>query len=62
MKYEKGLTVKELKQLIKHWSEVNSNGEDSEVWIETGDDLTSVVSEVVKLNETDMLLRSEAFK
>ena len=62
MEYKKGLTVKELKKLIKHWAEKDANGNDNEVWIETGNGLSSVVTEVVRLNQTDILLESKAFK
>jgi hypothetical protein len=33
--FENGLTVKELKQIIKDWPEIHENGEPTEVWIST---------------------------
>lgn len=45
-----GLTVRELKELIKNWPEEYSNGEPTTVWIETSDGLSNQVAEVVPLN------------
>jgi DNA-binding transcriptional MerR regulator len=49
-KFENGLTVKELKELIKDWPETDEHGEDCEVWIETGSNLSSPVTIVSPLN------------
>ena len=63
MEYKKGLTVKELKNIIKDWPDEDSNGTLNEVWIETGQNLSSIVYEVVKLNKFhgDILFISSAF-
>lgn len=50
MTYENGMTVKELKELVKDWPEVDVNGEPTEVWMETGRGLSSPVRVAVKLN------------
>lgn len=34
--FEQGMTVKELKEIIKKWPETDNEGEDCEVWIKTG--------------------------
>ena len=49
-----GLTVYELKKIIKDWPEYNEEtGEECEVWFETGDGLSSPVTEVWPLNKRD---------
>ena len=48
--YKDGLTVKELKELIKDWPEEDVYGETTEVWIQTGVCLSSPVFEVNLLN------------
>mgnify|MGYP007082280266 CR=1 FL=1 len=61
-----GITIKELKELIKDMSEVDKYGEDYEVWIETGKGLSSPVTYAGKLNSrdegSDLILESNAFK
>jgi hypothetical protein len=49
-KFENGLTVRELKELINDWPETDKYGEDCEVWIETGKNLSSQVTLVSPLN------------
>lgn len=44
------LTVTQLKELIKDWPEVNHCGEPTEVWITTGDCLSSPCLQVELLN------------
>lgn len=46
-----GLTVKQLKGIIKDWPETNDMGEPCEVWMETGRGLSSPVSTVWPLNK-----------
>ena len=48
--YSQGMTVKELKELIKDWPEEDPYGESNEVWIETGKMLSSPVIEAAPLN------------
>jgi hypothetical protein len=54
-----GLTVKQLKELIKDWPEEYENGDETEVWIDDGPG-TSQVREVWPLNKNgnkaDLLL------
>lgn len=52
--FKQGLTVKELKELIKDWPEVNSStGEPTEVWVGVGRNLSSPVTEVWPLNKRE---------
>jgi hypothetical protein len=66
-----GLTVKELKTIIKDWPEVNRDGQPTGVWIETGEMLSSQVVIIVPLNKriiedgsycADILFESKAFE
>jgi hypothetical protein len=68
--FDNGMTVRELKELIKVWPETNQYGEDCEVWIETGHNLSSPVTTVGPLNRreddagnmsADLILESNAF-
>lgn len=65
------MTVKKLKEIIKDWPEERGDGEDTEVWIETGLMLSSQVVNWSKLNvrvdengkdSYDLLLESNAFE
>jgi len=73
--YPKGMTVKELKQLIKNWPNEDIYGEPTRVWIGTGTMLSSIVTEVSPLNHriendienhalewADIILESDAFE
>jgi len=73
--YPKGMTVKELKQIIQDWPEEDIEGEPTKVWIGTGAMLSSVVTEVSPLNHriendignhalewADIILESDAFE
>ena len=52
LEFKNGLTVKELKAIIKDWPEVNEcTNEDCEVWIETGQNSSSIVKTVSTLNQ-----------
>lgn len=53
--FPNGLTVKELKELLKDWPEQDKNGEDYTVWVETGENLSTEVKYVTRLNEADIL-------
>jgi hypothetical protein len=68
--FPNGMTVKELKEVIKQWPEVDEHtGEDCEVWITTGKNLSSPVICVYPLNlrmnngkaSYDILLDTNAF-
>ena len=55
---ESGITVRQLKQWVKDLPEVDNNGEDYEVYISPDGTLSSIVSELWKLNEGDILMIS----
>lgn len=57
--FPKGLTVRELKEMIKDWPEEDEFGNESEVWIETSDGLSNLVTSVWPLNSTDILFENE---
>ena len=68
--FENGMTVRELKAMIKDWPEINQYGEDCEVWIETGRNLSSPATTAGPLNlrengggnvSADFILESNAF-
>jgi len=46
----KGLTVKELKEIIKDWPEEDGEGSPTEVWIATGEMLSSPCLGITMLN------------
>ena len=48
--FRNGLTVRELKELIKDWPEENMYGEPCEVWMDVGSGMTCMVVEVCPLN------------
>jgi hypothetical protein len=49
--FPNGLTVKELKELVKDWPEVDEFGEPCEVWVETSQGYSNVVKSVTTLNK-----------
>lgn len=57
--FPNGLTVRELKEMIKDWPEEDEFGNESEVWIETSDGLSNLVTSVWPLNSTDILFENE---
>jgi len=48
--FANGMTVRELKEMIKDWPETNQYGEDCGVWIETGRNLSTPVTTAGPLN------------
>ncbi|GAG24223.1 unnamed protein product [marine sediment metagenome] len=69
--FDNGMTVRELKEMIKDWPEVDQYGEDREVWIETGRSLSSQVVTAGPLNlredgegnvSADIIFGSNAFE
>ena len=56
-----GITVKELKELIKDLPETDEEGNNFEIWIEHTEnkDLSSIVNCVEQLNKGDIILSSE---
>lgn len=51
-----GMTVRELKEVIKGWPEEDENGEPTEVWMQTGRGLSSPVGTVRQLNPDHLIL------
>lgn len=53
-----GITIKQLKKLIKDLPETDDNGEDYEVWIENTDDerLSNSAKSIIQLNKGDIIL------
>jgi hypothetical protein len=47
------LTIKELKEFIKDLPDKNKEGEPFEVWFQTGQGLSSPVTEICKLNNRE---------
>lgn len=56
---ENGVTVKELKAILENWPDVDSNGEDSQVWMYSNYGSSSPVIDISKLNETDIIFDYE---
>ena len=48
-----GLTIKELKEIIKNMPDNDNNGEPYEVWIHTSKGLSSPVKEISPLNKSE---------
>lgn len=59
---EFGLTVKQLKEFIKDWPEINDSGEVNEIWVGTDAGLSSPCIEIVKLNQGDVLFEHKDSK
>jgi hypothetical protein len=52
--FNQGLTVKELKSIIKDWPDTNEDtGEPCEVWISTSEGLTNAVKIIYPLNKRE---------
>lgn len=51
-----GMTVRELKAVIKDWPEEAENGEPTDVWMQTGRGLSSPVGTVRQLGASDLIL------
>jgi hypothetical protein len=48
--FKNGMTVKELKEIIKDWPEMDKYGDPTEVWVGHNDNLSSPVRELWILN------------
>jgi len=48
--FTNGMTVTQLKALIKDWPEVDEMGDPCEVWLATGDMTSSICTQVSSLN------------
>jgi len=51
-----GITIKELKKFLETLPEEDSNGDDTEVWIQSGRNLSSPASRLSRLNEGDIFI------
>jgi len=60
--YPNGITIRELKIIIKDLPEEDENGELFELWMYTGVGLSSPVTEIWKLNQGDLIVDSDVFK
>ena len=57
------MTVKELKKILENWPETDDEGNPTEVWIETGEMLSSpVVNHCLLTWQKHLLLESNAFE
>jgi len=57
------MTVKELKEILKDWPDVNEMGEPTEIWLETGLMRSSQASNYSLLGwQNNLLLESNAFE
>ncbi len=57
-----GITIKELKELVKDLPEVDEYGEDYEMWVENTDDngLSNVAKTIMRLNKGDIIVSIRA--
>lgn len=53
LEFENGLTVKELKEIIKDWPEVRADGTPTEVWLSNAAGVSNIAIEVSDLNLDD---------
>lgn len=54
---ENGITIKQLKKLVKDLPETNDIGEEYEVWIEDKSNLSNVAKEIWQLNRGDIIVK-----
>lgn len=54
-----GITIRQLKNLVKDLPEIDDSGEDYELWIENtdGSNLSNVATEIWKLNQGDLIIK-----
>ena len=55
---EYGITIKELKKLVKDLPEKDDNGEDFELWVmnTNGDGRSNIATNITKLNKGDLII------
>ena len=53
VRYENGMTVAELKQLIAHWAETDEHGDPCKVWLGDGRGLSNMAKEASPLNSRE---------
>ena len=51
-----GITIKQLKELVKDLPETNKNGDDYEVWIGADNNLSNVAKQIWPLNDGDIII------
>lgn len=56
LEFKNGLTVKELKELIKEWPETNSDGSDTQVYLGDAGGYSNVAVELSTLDESDLFI------
>jgi hypothetical protein len=61
-RFEKGMTVAELKRVLADLPEGDGDGEPFEVWMMTGKNVSSQVRGVCGLNRGDVLFESDAWE
>ncbi len=56
-----GITIKQLKELVKDLPETDENGEDFEVWLEDFHDhtLSSIATSIMQLNKGDIIIANK---
>lgn len=55
-----GITIKQIKDLVKDLPETDYFGNDYEVWIVTENGLSSRVTEIMQLNQGDIIISNES--
>ena len=55
---KKGITIKQLKYLVKDLPEQDENGEDFELWVMNtdGSSLSNVATSIIQLNSGDLII------
>ena len=56
LKNKNGITVSELKKYIMSFPELNVDGEEYEVWLKSGDGVSSPCTSITILNESDIFM------
>ena len=53
-----GITIKELKELVKDLPEIDEDGDDYELWVENTDDagLSNAAQTIFQLNQGDLIV------
>jgi hypothetical protein len=55
---DKGITIRDLKNLVKDLPDLNEDGENFEVWVEHTNDhnLSTVAKSIIRLNKGDIIV------
>lgn len=51
-----GITIKQLKELVKDLPEQDENGENFELWVSNAKGLSSVATSIMRLNRGDIII------